>query len=81
LYSITRSGDGKTCETGWHVTQIEEEYFILSLTGAQLQTQSISSGAKNACDKMVVRTEEGETKTFFFEANKVFEQERKLFGK
>ena len=25
LYSITRSGDGKTCETGWHVTQIEEE--------------------------------------------------------
>lgn len=81
LYSITRSGDGKTCETGWHVTQIEEEYFILSIIGTQLQTQSISSGGKNVCDKMVVKTEEGETKTYYFEANKVFEQERKLFGK
>jgi hypothetical protein len=81
LYSITRSGDGKTCEKGWHVTQIEEEYFILNMIGAQLQTQSISSGGKNACDKMVVKTEEGETKTYFFEANKVFEQERKLLGK
>lgn len=36
LYSITQSGDGKTCETGWHVTQIEEEYFILNMIGAQL---------------------------------------------
>lgn len=81
LNSITRSGDGKTCETGWHVTQIEEEYFILGILGAQLQEQGISSGGKNTCDKMVVRTQEGETKTFYFEANKVFELEQKLFGK
>lgn len=81
LYSITRSGDGKTCKTGWHVTQIEEEYFILNMIGAQLQRQSISSGGKNVCDKMVVKTEEGATETYFFEANKIFEQERKLFGK
>jgi hypothetical protein len=79
LYSITRSGDGKTCETGWHVTQIEEEYFILNMMGAEMQSQSISKGGKNACDKMVVKTEEGEKKTYYFEANKVFEQERKLF--
>src|SRR5689334_23128130 len=57
LYSITRSGDGKTCETGWHVTQIEEEYFIIGMVGAQMQTQSITSGGKNMCDKMVVKTE------------------------
>jgi hypothetical protein len=81
LYSITRSGDGKTCETGWHVTQIEEEYFILNMLSADLQSQGISSGGKNACDKMVVKTEEGETKTYYFEANKVFEQEKKHFGK
>jgi Domain of unknown function (DUF4919) len=79
LNSITKSGDGKTCETGWHVTQIEEEYFILNIIGAGLQSQSISSGGKNTCDKMVVKTEEGESKTYFFEANKVFEMERKMF--
>ncbi len=81
LYSITRSGDGKTCETGWHVIQIEEEYFILNLIGADLQSQSISNGGQNTCDKMVVKTEEGETKTYYFEANKVFEMKRKVFEK
>lgn len=81
LNSITKSGDGKSCETGWHVTQIEEEYFILNMIGAKLQKQSISNGGKNTCDKMVVTTEEGETKTYYFEANKVFEMESKLFDK
>ncbi|MBI3519987.1 MAG: DUF4919 domain-containing protein [Bacteroidetes bacterium] len=81
LYSITRSGDGKTCGTGWHVTQIEEEYFIINMIGADLQKQSISSEGENMCDKMVVKTDDGETKTYYFEANKVFEQEQKLFGK
>lgn len=81
LYSITESGDGKTCETGFHVTQIEEEYFILNMIGAQLQSQSISSGGKNMCDKMIVKLDEGETKIYYFEANKVFEQERKMFQK
>ncbi|MBN8850779.1 MAG: hypothetical protein BGO55_30235 [Sphingobacteriales bacterium 50-39] len=33
LNSIVRSGDGKTCEFGWHVTQIEEEYFICQIRG------------------------------------------------
>ena len=81
LYSITKSGDGKTCETGWHVTQIEEEYFILNMIGADLKMQSTSSSGKNTCDKMVVKTDEGETETYYFEANKVFEMERKMFGK
>jgi hypothetical protein len=81
LYSITRSGDGKTCETGWHVIQIEEEYFILNMLGADLQKQSISNGRKNTCGKMVVKTEEGDIKTYYFEANKVFEMESKMFDK
>jgi len=79
LNSIVKSGDGKTCETGWHVTQVEEEYFILNMIGAKLQKQSVSSGGENACDKMVVKTEEGEA-TYYFEINKVFEMEKKLFG-
>jgi Domain of unknown function (DUF4919) len=81
LYSITKSGDGSTCETGWHVIQIEEEYFILNMIGADLQKQGISSAGKNTCDKMVVKTEEGETRTYYFEANKVFEMEQKSLEK
>lgn len=81
LSSIINSGDGKSCETGWHVTQIEEEYFILNMMGAQLQSQSTSYSQKNECDKMVVKMEHGEINTYYFEANKVFEMERKMFDK
>ena len=51
------------------------------MLGANLQKQSISNGGKNTCDKMVVKTEEGEIKTYYFEANKVFEMESKMFDK
>lgn len=59
LNSILNSGDGKTCESGWHITQIEEEYFILNVIDAQFQTQAITYGGKNACDKMTVKTDDG----------------------
>jgi hypothetical protein len=29
---------------------------------------------------MTVKTEKGEIKTYYFEANKVFEMEKKMFG-
>ena len=80
LNSIVRSGDGKTCETGWHVTQIEEEYFILAMVSATLQMQSIATGAENLCDKMDVIKENGENKSYYFECNKVFEMEKKMLG-
>jgi hypothetical protein len=51
------------------------------MIGAELKMQSISSADKNTCDKMVVKTDEGETETYYFEANKVFEMESKMFGK
>jgi hypothetical protein len=81
LLSITKSGDGKTCETGWHVIQIEEEYFILNIFGAELQIQSLISSGKNMCDRMDVKTDKGESLTYYFEINKVLEMENKLFKK
>ncbi len=81
LNSIKSSGDGKTCKSGWHVTQIEEEYFILNILNARLQQQSLIYVGKIGCDKMIVKTEEGETKTYYFEINKVLEMEMKMFEK
>jgi hypothetical protein len=80
LNSIIDSGDGITCETGWHVTQIEEEYFVLDMMGAQFQSQATGKSKNNQCDVMTVKTEKGEIKTYYFEANKVFEMEKKMFG-
>jgi hypothetical protein len=80
LNSIMKSGDGKACATGWHVTQIEEEYFIIGMAGGQFQSQSITNGGKNMCDMLQIKTEEGEIKNYYFEANKIFEMEKKMFG-
>lgn len=71
LNSIVKNGDGKTCETAWPVIQIEEEYFILDILGAELQKQSIENN-KGLCDKMAVKVD-GEKKTYYFETSKVFE--------
>jgi hypothetical protein len=70
LNSIVKKGDGRTCQTGWPVIQIEEEYFILDMLGARLLQQSIDNTGR-LCDKMEVQTAEGK-KTYYFEVSKVF---------
>lgn len=77
LNSIVKNGDGKTCATAWPVIQIEEEYFILQMLGANLMTQS-TDYTDGICDKMDVKTEEGDRKTYYFEISKVFEGYKKL---
>jgi len=77
LNSIVKSGDGKTCSTAWHVIDVSEEYFILQILGADLLKQSIDN-KEGICDKMEVKTEEGDKKTYYFETSKVFEGYKKL---
>lgn len=77
LNSIVKNGDGKTCATAWPVIQVKEEYFILQMVGANLQKQSIEYTG-GICDKMEVKTEEGENKTYYFEITRVFEGYKKL---
>ncbi len=77
LNSIVKNGDGKTCATAWPVIQVKEEYFILQMVGADLQKQSIDHTG-GICDKMEVKTEEGENKTYYFEISLVFEGYKKL---
>lgn len=71
LRSILAGGDGRTCATAWPVIQIEEEYFILEMLRAKLQTQSLHLKG-GFCDKMVTR-QQGKKKTYFFEVTKVFD--------
>lgn len=71
LKSIIRSGDGKTCQTAWQVVQVEEEYFILDMLGANLKMQSVSNSNGHVCDKMEVTTNEGD-KVYFFGVDKIF---------
>ncbi len=76
LNSIVKKGDGRSCETGWPVIQIEEEYFILRMLDAELEKQSIDND-NGVCDKMETKVE-GKKKTYYFEISKVYEGYKKL---
>jgi len=71
LKSIVHNGDGKSCKTSWEVTQIEEEYFILSMIGAELNTQTL----EGLCDRMDV-TQDNDKKTYYFGIYYVFESRK-----
>ncbi|WP_152973257.1 DUF4919 domain-containing protein [Lacinutrix mariniflava] len=75
LTSIVNNGDGKSCENGWSVIQISEEYFILNMLGVELKTQSIDGGI---CDRMEVVDENRETKVYYFEISNVFKGKENL---
>ena len=68
LNSIVRSGDGKTCRTGWSVLQVAEQSFILDMLGARLVKQTLEGGR---CDRMEVDTDQGR-RTYYFEVSRVF---------
>ena len=74
LNSIVRSGDGKTCRTGWSVIQVAEQSFILDMLGAKLVKQTLEGGR---CDRMEVDTDQGR-RTYYFEVSKVFKGYNKL---
>jgi hypothetical protein len=77
LKSIVNNGDGKSCEKGWSVIQISEEYFILKMLGVELNIQSIDNNG-GICDRMEVVNENGEKKVYYFEISNVFKGRKKL---
>ncbi|PZF72467.1 DUF4919 domain-containing protein [Taibaiella soli] len=91
LASIAASGDGLSCATAWHITQIEDEDFLISVVKGEFmgeatvlsqQNKSIDStgGAtpkQNRCDIITVH---GTKRTFYFEINKMMQLEMKMLG-
>jgi hypothetical protein len=74
--SIVNNGNGKSCETGWSVIQISEEYFILEMFDAKLIKQSLDN-ENGICDRMDVEVN-GEKKTYYFEISNVFKGRENL---
>ncbi len=77
LKSIVNNGDGKSCENGWSVIQISEEYFILDMLDVELDEQHIDNDG-GICDRMEVVDENGEKKTYYFEVSNVFKGRENL---
>ena len=76
IYSISLSGNAKTCATSWEVVQVEEEYFTLAMIGAKLKQQSIDKSGTKICDKMEVVDEDGKDEVYYFDVTKLFQKEQ-----
>jgi hypothetical protein len=72
--TILTSGDGKTCETGFHVINVSHEYAILNVFQMEHTTQSLSGN----CDVMDFEKGKYKIETLFFNIEKMLENERKI---
>jgi hypothetical protein len=72
--SIFDSGDGKTCQTGWEVAAIDEEYFVLNVLEVTPKMQSLLTGSPS-CDLLETTDKDGKSATFFFRIDAVLEDE------
>jgi hypothetical protein len=79
LRSITEHGDGKTCETGWEVVLVSEEYFMLAMLDARPVRQSLQMGPPS-CDRQDVLDENGKNATYYFRIETVLADEAERLG-
>lgn len=71
LRSIFAGGDGRSCASAWPVIQTEEEYFILEMLNARLESQELIT-KRGFCDRITTR-QNGKKRVYYFEVTKVFD--------
>jgi hypothetical protein len=82
VQSIFKTGDGKTCETGWEVAMVEEEYAILRIFGLPFKQQALimSKNGGHSCDAMTVSDKDGKDLVYYFTIDRVMADEMKMLS-
>lgn len=73
--AILSSGDGKTCETGFHVIAISHEYVILNLFRFQFTGQSLIGD----CDYMEVNKNDRDISGVYFNVKRLWDKNREMY--
>ena len=79
LNSIMKSGDGKTCATGWEVARVKEEYFVTQMAGVTVTEQSLLRGSPS-CDLLQGKDENGNAAAYYFRIDAVLKDESAALG-
>ncbi|GHN02276.1 DUF4919 domain-containing protein [Cytophagales bacterium WSM2-2] len=76
--AILSTGDGKTCETGFHVISTSHEYAILNIFQLKFKSQSL---VEDQCDHMELVTDGRNITGMYFDIKKLFEKNREKYKK
>jgi hypothetical protein len=76
IETIMSTGDGKTCETGFHVISVSHEYALINAFQLQVASQSL---IKN-CDYLAFEKGKYKIDGIYFSIGKILEDESKMFG-
>ena len=68
--AIMSSGDGKTCETGFHIISVSHEYVLLNMFQFQVKYQSLTDG----CDYLRLERNKEKIKGLYFNIEKLFKK-------
>lgn len=70
IEAIMSSGDGKTCETGFHVISVHHEYVILNLFAFNMKSQALTGD----CDYLSLEKDDRNIEGIYFNIKKLFEK-------
>ena len=65
--AILSSGDGKTCETGFHVISVAHEYVFLNYFQFSMTSQSLTGN----CDYLELQKDNRDIKGIYFDIEKM----------
>jgi len=71
LAAIMSTGDGKTCETAYHVISTTHEYVFLGFFGFEPKGQSLSNGERY-CDYIRLGKNDEHLKGIYFDVDRLF---------
>lgn len=75
INAIFSSGDGKTCESGFHVLLVDHEYVLLKLFDVESESQSLVGN----CDYLSFEKGKYKVDGIYFNIEKMLENETKSF--
>jgi hypothetical protein len=77
LAVVKLTGDGKSSKTAYHVSDVSDEYFMLSVLGYRLTSQSLTP---EECDYIAVASNEDNVKGIYFDVKQLFVQRMKMMS-
>lgn len=75
IAAIMSSGDGKTCETAYHVISVSHEYVILNLFQLKMEMQSLTGD----CDYLSIKKDDRNIEGLYFNIRQLFNRNLENF--